>query len=57
MIELTGGATAIDRQMETLRTRVAALFDGADPADLEAFERVVAYVIPQVMTRDRSTEG
>lgn len=57
MIELTGGASAIDTQMETLRTRVAALFEGMDAADLAAFERVVAHVIPQVMTRERPPEG
>lgn len=44
MIELTGGAEAIEAQMETLRLRVAGLFDGVSAADLAAFARVLTQV-------------
>lgn len=57
MIELTGGATAVEAQMETLRTQVADLFEGLDPADLEAFQRVLERVIPQIGGEPAGVEG
>lgn len=49
MIELTGGAAEVEAQMETLRTRVAVLFEGLDPSDLAAFQRVLDRVGPQIL--------
>lgn len=57
MIELTGGAAAIDGQMEQIRARVAALFEGLDPRDLDALARVMAHVGPRVTGEERTPGG
>ncbi|MFN8620278.1 MAG: MarR family winged helix-turn-helix transcriptional regulator [Chloroflexota bacterium] len=48
MIEITNGAAEIDGQMASLRRQIAGLFDGADGADLAAFERVMTLLRARV---------
>lgn len=48
MIELGDASGAVDDQMAVLRASVSDLFAEVDPADVAAFERVLATVLPRL---------
>ena len=48
MIEISGGATAVQDGMDGLRSAVADLFSDVDEADRSAFERVLQAIAPKL---------
>jgi DNA-binding MarR family transcriptional regulator len=57
VIEITGGSTTVEKQMEALRREIGSLFDGISAADRAAFERVLSKIEARLEPRDVPARG
>ena len=54
VVEITGGSTSVEQQMEALRAAIADLFEGVAEKDRAAFERVLSTIEAKLEPADQS---